>query len=377
MNNMNNKNIEASYDDEIDLIKLMFDLWKRKLTIIGVTVIFAIASIAYALLAPQVWTSKSLIVAPNTQSVMNYLLYVQKYNTLLDSKNASFTPNQIFQKYEQELVSFDLTDEFFTTTPLYKEMIAKGMTKPQALDALFKQLVIAKPENKKNTINVNNLAIDFSANDPAVAQSTLKNFLEYVETAVYNRILNDYVFQVKMKKIALESEMNNIDQAIKSTRKIKIENLTNALNIAKNAGIKHYVEKFNDRLHPNNVSNDSLITIQDNSMYNNNFLFLLGEQYLTAQLNILKERPLDYPNRYYDIQYKLNKLSSFEVKSDQLKFKAFDYQESPTYPVQRVKPKRALIVIAGTFVGGILGVLFALLLNAIANYKANLTRKKA
>ncbi len=51
---------QATSGNEIDLYELFSVLWRQKIQILMITVVFAIAGIGYALLAPQVWVMASL-----------------------------------------------------------------------------------------------------------------------------------------------------------------------------------------------------------------------------------------------------------------------------------------------------------------------------
>lgn len=57
----------ASRDDEIDLRELWNVIWQGKWIIIGVTLLFAIASVVYALSLPNIYTSSALL-APSEES---------------------------------------------------------------------------------------------------------------------------------------------------------------------------------------------------------------------------------------------------------------------------------------------------------------------
>jgi LPS O-antigen subunit length determinant protein (WzzB/FepE family) len=52
-------------EDEIDLRELLISLWKNRILILAITAIFCLAGIAYALLAPQQWSAKAVVVAPS------------------------------------------------------------------------------------------------------------------------------------------------------------------------------------------------------------------------------------------------------------------------------------------------------------------------
>mgnify|MGYP000601432096 FL=1 len=56
-------------DDTIDLYELWITLWNKKWLVIAVTVIAALGSVAYALLAPQIYKAEALLLPPNVKDV--------------------------------------------------------------------------------------------------------------------------------------------------------------------------------------------------------------------------------------------------------------------------------------------------------------------
>lgn len=362
-----NQNITNAADasDEIDLVKLMFDLWKRKLTIIIVTVIFALASIAYALLAPQVWTSHAVLAKAEEQNMQNYLTKVEQYNAILNINNSNLTVG-IFNKFKEAAQSRDNQFSFFEKTSLVKALMDKGLTKEKAINSLLKNLTITQPKDDKTQLNVS-----FSYDEPAIAQKTLQQFLGYIQQKVGQEIIKNSMTKIELKTVSLNMQLRSIEQNVGSERVIKLRNLNHALSIAKDAGIVNYTDyKNNKAVIPNTVGSDAIISIKDSQLYNDNFLFLLGEKYLKAQIKALETMPLAYPEKYYLLKAQIKDLSKLMATKNIIRFDTFSFQSSPSYPENRDKPKRSLIVIAGTFVGGILGILLALLLNTIASYKA-------
>ena len=65
---MNNTQ-EQYQDDETDLYDLLTALRGNKFLIITITSVFAIAGIAYAFLAPQVWSAKANVVCTISATV--------------------------------------------------------------------------------------------------------------------------------------------------------------------------------------------------------------------------------------------------------------------------------------------------------------------
>ena len=51
-------------DDTIDLYELWITLWSKRWLVIGVTVVAALGSVVYALVAPQIYKAEALLLPP-------------------------------------------------------------------------------------------------------------------------------------------------------------------------------------------------------------------------------------------------------------------------------------------------------------------------
>ncbi|MAD86596.1 MAG: hypothetical protein CL912_26875, partial [Deltaproteobacteria bacterium] len=59
-------------DDTIDLYELWITLWSKKWLVIGVTVVAALGSVVYALLAPQIYKAEALLLPPKAKDVKSF-----------------------------------------------------------------------------------------------------------------------------------------------------------------------------------------------------------------------------------------------------------------------------------------------------------------
>lgn len=105
-----------------------------------------------------------------------------------------------------------------------------------------------------------------------------------------------------------------------------------------------------------------LFSSTDSKFSDGNYVFMLGESYLQAQLDILKNATLVYPLEFYQIQNQLAQLTSLMSKAEQsINANAYSYLASPDYPVQRDAPKRIILLVLGLFVGGLLSSIFIII----------------
>ena len=93
-------------------------------------------------------------------------------------------------------------------------------------------------------------------------------------------------------------------------------------------------------------------------------LFFLGTKALDAQINNLTENPTIFPVRYYQVEETLLELKKLPSLKN-MNIKSYRYLMSPREPVTRDKPKKAMILVLGAVLGGMCGVIIALLQHAL------------
>ena len=147
-------------------------------------------------------------------------------------------------------------------------------------------------------------------------------------------------------------------------KNVQLENLNTAFNIAKEAGIKENLKPFdgtNDIALQAVAAADTKVPLTDSKLSDGSYLFMLGERYLKAQIDVLTQQSVVYPPRYYQVSELLRELEPLLLKAQKVKADTFSYQASPDYPVKKDKPKRALILLIGAILGTILGMIYVLI----------------
>ena len=116
---------------------------------------------------------------------------------------------------------------------------------------------------------------------------------------------------------------------------------------------------------------EAKIPLSDSKLSDSTYLFMLGEKYLKAQIDVLKDSSVIYPPRYYQVSSLLSELEPLLIKAKQAKAKAnaFSYQASPDYPVKRDWPKRVLLLIVGFILGFLISSIVVLTQKVISNIK--------
>ena len=356
-------------NDEIDLIELISILWKKKLWIMLSSFIFTAIAGVYAFTAKEQWTSSAEVIAPRTMDLGDYFSVRKEYSRILGSEfDAGATASNLFSQFNLLSESLDERRKFFVQSDFYKKKVeGKSETeKAQTLSELIsKQITIKKPDSKKEPDLIGN-KISFYAETPADAQNVLSQFISEINKAAYKIELDNFLLYFNELVADLNYEKTKFERDLSIHKSVQLENLENALKIAREAGITEYAKSLGitngqSAMQQALTVSEAKIPLSDSKLSDSTYLFMLGEKYLKAQIDVLKDSSVIYPPRYYQVSSLLSELEPLLVKAKQVKANAFSYQASPDYPVVKDNPKKGLILVIGFIFGLILSILIILL----------------
>lgn len=371
---MDTKPTNSTYNNEIDLIELIFSIWKKKWWVVLFTVIFAVGSVFYVLTAKEQWTSKAEVIAPRNYEIANILKDRLEYARITDSK-VSDVASILYGSLMTELRSVNSRVDFFKQSELFNKLVGDAQTEEEKQVILRRlasnKLKIEWPNEKKG---IDYPTISFSAETPEEAQRTLGAYLTYLNHSVFELSEKSFLIKLNNEIDSLKFALQRSEQRLPLNRNIRLEtqqkNLERALATAKAAGIKEFAKTtVGDDFSVSELAlGEADIKLSDDGLSKNNFLFLMGEKYLQAQINNVDKAPLIFPADYH---YKKTQLQQLEVLLSHQKTdtndQSFHYQSPPYLPLEKDKPKRTLIVLIGTFLGGVMGLLVALLMATLDN----------
>ena len=373
MNDINYQN-----NNEIDLIELIRILWNKKLWILLCACFFTVIAGIYAFTAKEQWTSTAIIVAPRSTDLGHLLPTRAEYARIIGDGDFSTgeLSNSLYGQFKHFLLSNDLKRKFLEQSEWLKNY-TKNMTEEQKHtyieNAVAKYLIVHEVEpNKKDLTELDKigLKVTFSAETPKDAQSVLTEYVSFVNKYILNQINQEFKLGFNLRLDALKFTKEQIEEDLTEAKKVQVENLTNALDIAKKAGIKDFSRGNNNISIPEYMLGDARLNISDSKLADGTYLFMLGEKYLQAQLDIAKNNPVVYPTNYYSTERQLSKLTKLAPQLDSVEnVKTYYYLSSPDYPVVKDKPKKALILAIGFIIGMVLSTLVILLGSVVQTNK--------
>lgn len=364
-------------NNEIDLIELISILWKKKLWIILSSFIFTAIASVYAFTAKEQWTSSAEVIAPRTLDLGDYFSVRKEYARILGGEfDTGATASNLFSQFNLLSESLDERRKFFVQSDFYKKKVeGKSETeKAQILSELIsKHITIKKPDSKKEPDLIGN-KISFYAETPDDAQNVLSQFISEINKAAYKIELDNFLLYFNELITDLNYEKTKFERDLSINKSVQLENLENALKIAKEAGITEYTKSFGLTNNQSAIQqaltvSEAKIPLSDSKLSDGTYLFMLGEKYLKAQLDVLKNSSIVYPPRYYQVSSLLSELEPLLIKAKQAKVNAFSYQASPDYPVKRDWPKRLLLLVIGFILGFLISSIVVLTREVISNIK--------
>lgn len=359
--------IVSQKNDEIDLIELIKVLWAKKVWIILSAFICTAIAGVYAFTAKEQWTSKAEVIAPRTIDLGSYFTLRKEYARILNQPfDSGALQAHLFTNFNLFSESLDVRKDFFTSSNYYKKL-SEGKSEQEQRrimsDLITKDMLVTKPDPKKDPDLIGR-KIAFSAETAESAQETLTQFINVISERTLKLELDNFLLNFNEVISDLKFEKTKFETDLQIQKNVQLANLENALGIAKEAGLQDYAKSFSSANNSSAIQtiamSEAKIPLSDSKLSDGSYLFMLGEKYLKAQIDVLKQNNVIYPPRYYEVSTLLSQLEPLLTKVKEVKANAFSYQASPDYPVVKDKPKVLLILLIAFLVGFVFSTLFVL-----------------
>ncbi|MGL5039099.1 MAG: LPS O-antigen chain length determinant protein WzzB [Aeromonas sp.] len=333
--------MQAPASDEIDLRELVLVLWRQKLLILLVTLLFAAVGIGYALLAPQVWSAKAVIIDPEPQDVLPLTRVAKAAGEL---GLTGFPDSKVlYSHFLAEFNRYENQRAFLSKTEFFKEQVAKNQLDERGQRHWLQKwakLMTAEAVDKKGENP--GVTVQASANNGVQALALLDDYTQFIIAKQKTRMVTDLSTERETTLISLQSKMKLMTEDAELARSQEIANTERMIAVARAAGVERPLENYNN---------------------GERFPITLGTKGLQEKLNLLKTMALNaYQPQLIALQVQADRLK--QAKLDGISFQPFHYAEAPREPMSRELPKRPLIVVLATLLGGMLGVGIVLICHA-------------
>ncbi len=142
---------ENNYNDEIDLLELFLIVWKKRLFVVTLTSIFAIASVFYALSLPDVYTSKSLLAPANKEETISSRLGGMSGFAGLAGVNLSQSNASTSQEAIERVKSFEFFSNYFLPNIKLENLLAVKEWTPESETIIYNDGLFDVKKNNWNT----------------------------------------------------------------------------------------------------------------------------------------------------------------------------------------------------------------------------------
>ncbi|EDT3725442.1 LPS O-antigen length regulator [Salmonella enterica] len=341
---------------EIDLFSLIEVLWQAKRRILATVFAFACVGLLLSFLLPQKWTSQAIVTPAESvqwQGLERTLTALRVLDMEVSVDRAS-----VFNLFIKKFSSPSLLEEYLRSSPYVMDQLKGAQIDEQDLHRAIvvlseKMKAVDSNVSKKNETSLfTSWTLSFTAPTREEAQKVLAGYIQYISDIVVKETLENIRNQLEIKT-RYEQEKLAMDRVrLKNQLDANIQRLHYSLEIANAAGIKRPV-----------YSNGQ--AVKDDP----DFSISLGADGISRKLEIEKgvtdvaEIDGDLRNR----QYHVEQLAAMNVSD--VKFTPFKYQLSPSLPVKKDGPGKAIIIILAALIGGMMACGGVLLRHAMVSRK--------
>ncbi|EJH6372189.1 LPS O-antigen length regulator [Salmonella enterica subsp. enterica serovar Infantis] len=341
---------------EIDLFSLIEVLWQAKRRILATVFAFACVGLLLSFLLPQKWTSQAIVTPAESvqwQGLERTLTALRVLDMEVSVDRAS-----VFNLFIKKFSSPSLLEEYLRSSPYVMDQLKGAQIDEQDLHRAIvllseKMKAVDSNAGKKNETSLfTSWTLSFTAPTREEAQKVLAGYIQYISDIVVKETLENIRNQLEIKT-RYEQEKLAMDRVrLKNQLDANIQRLHYSLEITNAAGIKRPV-----------YSNGQ--AVKDDP----DFSISLGADGISRKLEIEKgvtdvaEIDGDLRNR----QYHVEQLAAMNVSD--VKFTPFKYQLSPSLPVKKDGPGKAVIIILAALIGGMMACGGVLLRHAMVSRK--------
>ncbi|EFC9827479.1 LPS O-antigen chain length determinant protein WzzB [Escherichia coli] len=321
-----NNNVSGQNHDpeQIDLIDLLVQLWRGKMTII-ISVIVAIAlAIGYLAVAKEKWTSTAIVTQPDVGQIAGY---TNAMNVIYGSAVPKVSDIQasLIGRYS---TAFSALAETLDNQEEAEKLTIEPTVKNQSLP----------------------LAVSYVGETPEGAQKQLAKYIQQVDDQVNEELEKDLKDNIALRMKNLQDSLKTQEVVAQEQKDLRIRQIQEALQYANQAQVtKPQIQQTGE-----DITQDTL--------------FLLGSEALESMIKHEATRPLVFSPNYYQTRQNLLDIESLKV--DDLDIHAYRYVMKPTLPIRRDSPKKAITLILAVLLGGMVGAGIVLGRNALRNYNA-------
>lgn len=338
------------YDDEIDLLDLMKTLWSARYKLMAYTGLVVIITALIVLWVQPTYQSKATLTTPSISDISHLLP-----NPL---KGFDVTQEKVFDHFSTLAKSQVLKKIFFD------QFIAKN----QKMDEVPRFIDFAKKLDAKTVLdktdNVKTLDLAFESHHPLKTPVLLDNYIKLVNQKTLDDYASDFVAYKASVLMQLQSKVSQLRGEQKDLLAATIVKYEDALTMAKSLKVKKPSLALSSLAGTSNTdtsNTDSSNLSSTSGVLSTQPLYMFGTDYLSMKLKQLKAKP-NVDANIPELPALLAKIES--IKTNKMyteKGMTFQYLAEPLSPAEKIKPKRALILVLAAVLGFFMSLVVVLI----------------
>ena len=334
-------------NDEIDLFELFENIWNQKWLVVCVTAIALILGGAFAFLSTPTYESKAFLLPPTEQDI------VELRQPTLGNITTASTTEKVYEAFLLNLDSNNLKRIFLQQPDV--QAFFKDKNQQSQWRSFNDALSITLP-SKNNPVAAN---VGFQLNEPEMAADWTNRYIALAIDLTRQQLSTDIQAEVQSLLNDVELQIDNRRTLFEAQLDAELSKLNEALQVATEIGLT------------SPLKTDSIIDDNGRTMVDEvRKLYRLGSQALKAEITAVTARRNNevFIPGLLQLEQKKNLLESIKIDSNKIKPVTIDLEAQITD--SPIKPKKALILALSIVLGGMLGVMIALVRSAIRNRKA-------
>ena len=336
--------------EEINLSTLFNRISEKKKSILIIILSSFLISLIYAFSQDEYFKTQAYLIPPESR-------YTQPLNVFLDDgyrlSRDEITPSTIYRVFMLNLQSRKYQREYFFDNKLYTNFDESDYEK-SFRENFYKRInfAIESKITSRDFREQQFLTVSFTHNNPEQAAEWLNDYIKMVSDLTTKDFVDGINILIRNTIKTFESEIiSKKELAIKITQD-RIVQLEEALKIASDLGITE--------IQTSSTNQQSVILSEVESMHSKNPIYLYGTKALKAEILALKNRKKmdSFITGLRQLELKVKSLESITVNVADVRSAQVDQKAIP--PEIRYSPKRKLIVILGTILGGFVAFVYIL-----------------
>lgn len=314
----------SSIENELDIRSLFHILWRGKLWIIGLAVIFAALALVYSYLIKQEWVSVATLTKPSISMLNGYYEKQRLLTSLVSDEGQgsvvanNAVPSDVYQSFLQQLNAYDTKRDFWLQSDYYQQ----------------------RKEDDKNA-------------DAALLSQFIGN-IQY--TAAKQPAQSD---DIQLIAETASDAQHLLMQYISFTAKRSVDELNQELTAHWTEALKLYSAKISQQQLSVEMNYQKQMDVlkQVMAQYDSNTTEQTNNKLLLNEFETVISNNLQLDHTYYQNQAIVQTLSQ---PVDTAYFQPYRFLRTPDEPVTRSKPRRLFLLILWGGIGAFCGVGVAL-----------------